>query len=296
MTNEYSIKDLERITGVKAHTIRIWEKRYNIVEPERSESNIRHYCDKDLKRLLNIAVLVSNGYKISKVAGLDDEDLYQKILELNNFQSTRQGGLIESLIIAMIDVDEERFVKVLNTAIIKIGFEETLFEVVYPLLSRIGVLWQIGTITPAQEHFLSNLIRQKIFAAIDSLPLKYTEDSKTFLLVLPEWEMHDIGLLVYNYLIRKKGHRTIFLGQGLPIEDVAAVNELSNPDIIVTSFSSSVVKEEMVDYLLKLNEHFSSKPVYVCGIQQDKLCSEIPSNIHKVSTALNFRDLLLNTL
>jgi len=295
MTNEYSIKDLERITGVKAHTIRIWEKRYNIVEPERSKSNIRHYCDKDLKRLLNIAVLVSNGYKISKVAGLNDEDLYQKILELNNFQSTRQGGLIESLIIAMIDVDEEKFVKVLNTAIIKIGFEETLFEVVYPLLSRIGVLWQIGTITPAQEHFLSNLIRQKIFAAIDSLPLKYTEDSKTFLLVLPEWEMHDIGLLVYNYLIRKKGHRTIFLGQGLPIENVAAVNELSNPDIIVTSFSSSVVKEEMVNYLLKLNEHFSSKPVYVCGIQLDKLCSEIPSNIHKVPTALNFRDLLLNT-
>ena len=296
MTNEYSIKDLERVTGIKAHTIRIWEKRYNIVNPERTKSNIRHYCDDDLKRLLNISVLVKNGYKISKVAGLSERELGQRILELNNVHLHGRSGQIESLIVAMIDIDEEKFEKVLNNAIIKIGFENTLFEMIYPLLNKIGMLWQIGTITPAHEHFISNLIRQKIFAAIDSLSLKQAPGSKTFLLVLPEWELHDIGMLVYNYLIRKRGHKTIFLGQGVPLADVAAVKKQTDPDIIVTSFSSAVRSGEMGKYLLELNEHFAEKPVYVCGIQQDKLCSEIPSNIQKMPTALDFRDKVLNSI
>jgi len=295
MISEYSIKDLERITGIKAHTIRIWEKRYDIVKPARSESNIRHYCDDDLKRLLNISVLVNNGYKISKVAGLNEGELSQKILDLNNVHSHDRSGHIESLIVAMIDMDEEKFDKVLNTSIIKIGFENTLFEVLYPLLNKVGILWQIGTITPAQEHFLSNLIRQKIFAAIDSLSHKQGTNSKTFLMILPEWELHDIGLLVYNYLIRKRGHKTIFLGQGIPLEDVLAVKKQTSPDIIVTSFSSSVDKDMMTDYLLKLDEYFSSIPVYVCGIQQDKLCTEIPSNVHKIPTSLDFRDKILDS-
>jgi DNA-binding transcriptional MerR regulator len=296
MTNEYSIKDLERITGIKAHTIRIWEKRYDIVNPERTESNIRHYCDDDLKRLLNISVLVKNGSKISKVAQLGDQEVGQKILELNNVHSPINSGQIESLIVAMIDMDEENFEKVLNNAIIKIGFEDTLFNLIYPLLNKIGLLWQIGTVSPAQEHFLSNLIRQKIYAAIDSLSLKKIAGSKTFLLILPEWELHDIGMLVYNYLIRKRGHKTIFLGQGIPLSDVVAVKKQTKPDIIVTSFSASVVSEKMHNYLIELNEHFNAKPVYVCGIQQDKLCSEIPSNIHKVPTALDFRDKVLNSI
>ena len=294
MTSQYSIKDLERITGIKAHTIRIWEKRYSVVNPERTESNIRHYCDTDLKRLLNISVLVNNGFKISRVACMDEPDLSEKILELNNVHSPERGGMAESLIVAMIDMDEIKFEKVLNNSIIKIGFEETLFSVIYPLLNKIGILWQIGTITPAQEHFISNLIRQKLYTAIDGLTTESAQDSKTWLLVLPEWEMHDIGLLVYNYLIRKRGHKTIFLGQGIPLDDVMAVKEHTNPDIVVTSFSASVIGEEMGDYLRELSEHFPNNPIYVCGIQQDKLCDSLPSQIHKVSTSLDFRDKVLN--
>lgn len=293
MINHYSIKDLERITGIKAHTIRIWEKRYNIANPERSETNIRNYCDNDLKRLLNISVLVRNGYKISHVANITDEEISQKVLELNNINSSDRNGQIESLIVAMIDIDELKFENVLNSTIIKIGLENTLFEVLYPLLTRIGVLWQIGTITPVQEHFISNLIRQKIYTAIDGLTVQVSKDQKTFLLVLPEWEMHDIGLLVYNYLIRKKGHNTIFLGQGLPLENVVAAQAQTRPDIIVTSFSSMVEEEKMKDYLLKLTNSFKKIPVYVCGIQQDKLTEGLPSNIHKVETSLDFRDKIL---
>lgn len=294
MINHYSIKDLERITGIKAHTIRIWEKRYNIVEPERSDTNIRDYCDHDLKRLLNISVLVKNGYKISHIAKLSDRELCQKVLEINNVNSSFYSGQIESLIVAMIDLDEIMFEKVLNSAIIKHGIESTLFDVLYPLLTRIGILWQIGTITPAQEHFISNLIRQKIYAAIDGLSTEPVQGCKTFLLLLPEWELHDMGLLVYNYLIRKKGHKTIFLGQGIPLQDVAAIKEQTRPDIIITAFSAHVEDKEMLSYLYELNNIFPGLPIYVAGIQQDNLHSDLPSNVCKVSTALNFRDNVLN--
>jgi methanogenic corrinoid protein MtbC1 len=176
----------------------------------------------------------------------------------------------------------------------QIGFEDTLFKVIYPLLNKIGILWQIGSITPSHEHFISNLIRQKLFAAIDSLPLETNSDNKTFLLVLPEWELHDIGLLVYNYLIRKKGHKTFFLGQGVPLEDIMAVKKQTKPDVIVTSFSSSVEKEDMLTYLQNISSCFPGKPVYVGGIQVDKICSDLPGRIHKFHTALDFRDKVLN--
>lgn len=296
MINHYSIKDLERITGIKAHTIRIWEKRYNIVEPERSETNIRNYCDKDLKRLLNISVLVRNGYKISHVAELTDDDLSQKVLEINNVNTSTNGGQLENLIVAMIDMDEVKFEKVLNSTIIKQGVERTLFEVIYPLLTQTGVLWQIGTISPAQEHFISNLVRQKIYAAIDGLSMDLGEDHKTFLLFLPEWELHDMGLLVYNYLIRKRGHKTVFLGQGIPLQDVLAIKDQVEPDYIVTSFTSLVDVARITSFLQELNMNFSSLPIYISGGQIDRLPSDLPQNIIKVLSSVDFRDNILSNL
>jgi len=198
--------------------------------------------------------------------------------------------------VAMIDLDEVKFENILNNSIIKIGFEDTLFKVIYPLLNKIGILWQIGTITPVHEHFISNLIRQKLFAAIDGLPIEGAPDNKTFLLVLPQWELHDIGLLVYNYLIRKKGHKTIFLGQGVPLHDLEAINEMIKPEAIVTSFSTSVHDNEISDYLQALSGHYPGIPVYVGGIQSDKICANIPSMIHKVPSIIDFRDTVLEKL
>lgn len=293
MTSKYSIKDLERITGIKAHTIRIWEKRYDILNPERTSTNIRYYCNDDLKHILNISVLVKNGHKISKIAMLNEQELNQKILELNNIRAPERSGQIETLIVAMIDMDEVKFEKVLNNSILKIGFEDTLFTVIYPLLNKIGILWQIDSITPIHEHFISNLIRQKLYTAIDGLHAERNPGNKTFLLVLPQWELHDMGLLVYNYLIRKKGHKTIFLGQGVPLKDLAAINTQIDPDVLVTSFSTAVEVEEMTEYLYKISGFFPGRPVYVGGIQSEHLNSGLPSNIHKVSTALDFRDKVL---
>ncbi len=296
MTSQYSIKDLERISGIKAHTIRIWEKRYNILQPKRTDTNIRYYCDQDLKRLLNISVLVNNGQKISKISALSNEDLSQKILELNNVQSSDRIGQIENLIVAMIDLDEVKFENVLNNSIIKIGFEDTLFKVIYPLLNKVGILWQIGSITPVHEHFISNLIRQKLFAAIDGLPIERNQNSKTFLLVLPQWELHDIGLLVYNYLIRKKGHNTIFLGQGVPLSDVEAIDKLVNPYALITSFSTPVETEEMGDYLKELTSYFKGKDIYVGGIQLDKICNSLPKTIQKFPTVIEFKEKVLSKI
>ncbi len=293
MTSQYSIKDLERITGIKAHTIRIWEKRYNILNPERTNTNIRYYCNDDLKHILNISVLVKNGHKISRIARLNEHELSQKILELNNIRAPERSGQTETLIVAMIDMDEVKFEKVLNNSIQKIGFEDTLFTVIYPLLNKIGILWQIDSITPIHEHFISNLIRQKLYTAIDGLPAERGPGNKTFLLVLPQWELHDMGLLVYNYLVRKKGHKTIFLGQGVPLRDLAAINEKIDLDVLVTSFSTAVDVEEMTEYLHKLSGFFPGRPVYAGGIQSEHLNSGLPPNIHKVPTALDFRDKVL---
>jgi MerR family transcriptional regulator, light-induced transcriptional regulator len=294
MTNQYSIKDLERISGIKAHTIRIWEKRYNIVMPERTETNIRYYSDADLKRILNVSVLINNGFKISRIAGLSDQQLCEKIVELNNMHSPEHSGHIESLILAMIELDEVKFEKVLNNSIIKIGFEETLFRVIYPLLSKIGTLWQTGSVTPSQEHFLSNLVRQKLFTAIDSLPLEKREGYKTFLLVLPQWELHDIGLLVYHYLIRKRGHKSIFLGQGVPLEDIASIKAHSQPDVIITSFSAGAEEEDITNYLHALSEQFRDTPIYISGIQAERISGRLPAVIKKFSSSIEFRDKVLN--
>jgi len=242
MSGYYSIKDLERLTGIKAHTLRIWEKRYNIVEPHRSESNIRSYTDEDLKKLLNISILVKNGYKISKVADLCSASVNDKIIEISRL-SNNHNSEIEGLILSMIELDEVKFEKILNSSVIKLGFEKTINDVIYPLFEKIGVLWQTGSINPAQEHFISSLVRRKLFVAIDGLSFNTMPDAEKYILYLPEWELHEIGLLFYDYLIRKSGNSVVYLGQSLPYKNLISISDTLQPDYILTNlkwFSSKL--------------------------------------------------------
>ncbi|MCF8388882.1 MAG: MerR family transcriptional regulator, partial [Bacteroidales bacterium] len=234
----YSIKDLENLTGIKAHTIRMWEKRYELVEPRRTETNIRCYTDEDLKKLLNVSILNRHGIKISKLAHLSNEELGEKIIQLTRKHSDFDSQ-IESLVVSMIELDEEKYEKILTTAIIRFGFEDTIFNILYPFFEKVGLLWQAGTINPAQEHFISNLIKQKLMVAIDSISLNKYKGSKTFLLFLPEWELHELGLLVYYYFIKKKGHKVVYLGQAVPENDLFKVADVVRPDVYITSFTSS---------------------------------------------------------
>lgn len=292
---QYSIKDLERISGVKAHTVRIWEKRYGIVEPKRTDSNIRYYCDSDVKKLMNISILLRHGYKISKIAFLDPADLSKKVLEVSMI-SNGQDSQVENLVVAMIEMDEPKFEKILNMTIIKEGFENTVFKVLYPFFERIGVLWQAGSITPAHEHFISNLVKQKIYVAIDSISAPSGSEMKKFLLFLPEWELHDLGLLVYDYLIKSRGFKVIYLGQNVPEDDIYSVTEFLQPDYFLVSFANAVEKNKLEAYILRLSKRFPEKKIFITGHQTSCLSCEFPSTITIVNSALQFSNDIIPSL
>lgn len=288
----YSIKDLERITGIKAHTIRIWEKRYGIVEPQRTESNIRLYCDTEVKKLMNISLLLRHGYKISRVAELDQQELSKKIMEVS-MVTNGHDCQIENLAVAMIEMDEAKFEKLLNSSIIKEGFENTVFKILYPFFERVGLLWQAGSINPAHEHFITNLVKQKIYVAIDSIPVPAGADIKKFLLFLPEWEMHELGLLIYDYIIKSKGYKVIYIGQNVPEDDVYSVTDYLQPDYFLTVFANAVAKEKLESYLNRLSSRYPGKRIFISGHQTVNLTGSLASNITLIPSAGNFSSEIL---
>jgi len=289
---KYSIRDLEQLTGIKAHTLRIWEKRYGVVIPKRTPTNIRYYTDDDLKKLLNVSILNRHGFKISNIANLDNEDLGKKIISITN-KSFDTSSSIENLIVSMIEIDEGKFEKILSTLIINMGFEETFIRVVIPFFEKIGILWQIGTINPGQEHFITNLIRQKIIVAIDGLfrPLNVT-NQKTFLLYLPDGELHEIGLLFYSYLIQKRGHRVIYLGQMVPFEDMMAVAAVQNPDVFVSMFVSNLLNEDIEKHLRLISEAFPNARLLVGGLQFKQNDINLPPRATVIIDIQVFKDKL----
>ena len=275
----YSIKDLEQLTGIKAHTLRIWEKRYKIVEPRRTPTNIRFYTDEDLRKLLNISILNRQGFKISNIANLENEALNKTIISINT-KSLDNESHIEGMMLAMLELDEQKFDKLLNSLILNLGFEDTMTKVLSPFFEKIGILWQIGTINPAQEHFISNLIRQKMIVAIDGLikPANIP-NQKTFILYLHETELHELTLLFYSYLIQRKGHKVIYLGQMVPIDDLSLIADIQNPDVIVSVFTSTYKINDIQDHLDKLALLFTSKKIFAGGLQFKLHQYNLPSNV-----------------
>lgn len=286
----YSIKDLERLSGIKAHTIRIWEKRYGLIEPQRTSTNIRSYCDEELKKLLNISVLNRHGIKISKIAKLSKDEIREKIHEVVQNNDDAEGK-IEGLTLAMVDYDEDRFEKVLAKAIIQLGFEKTVINVLYPFFSRIGVMWQTGTIDVSQEHFISNLIKQKIYVAIDNQLVSKTEKSKTFILFLPEGEWHELGLLFFSYLLKKRNHDVVYLGQSVPLNDLIKVTENKKFDYLVGAIVASTDKVRINEYINTLCNAIGDKTLYLSGYFAQQI--EIQnSSITNITSPAEFVDIL----
>jgi len=280
----YSIKDLERLSGIKAHTIRIWEKRYGLLHPERTDTNIRHYSDEDLKRLLNISILNRHGIKISHIASMNEIEMAEKIVIISNDTSDYES-LIESMVISMVDMNQENFKKLLSKSIMQVGFEDAILKVVYPFMQKIGILWQTGTINPAQEHFITHLIRQKIIVAIDTVMPANHPSPKHFLLFLPEGELHELGLLFYNYLILKRGHKVTYLGQWVPLSDMASASTVLNIDYLLTSIVASHTGTDLMDYLIKLSATFHDKTIYLSGYQLTQISGTLPGNIMPLNHA-----------
>ena len=283
---KFSIKDLETLSGIKAHTIRIWEQRYGVITPERTDTNIRTYCDTDLKKLLNIAMLNANGLKISKISKLSDEDLSQEVQRIGESE-TEYPIQIDRLIVAMVDLDRSKFETILADCIETMGFEDTCINVLYPLLQKIGVMWLANSINPAQEHFISSLIIQKMYSAIDNL---YTEDPKNqkAILFLREGELHEMGLLFYRYLMEKRGYDTIYLGQSVPFEDLKQTVEAHKPDFLVTALVASSEDDFMEKYLKQLGKSFKDIKILASGFQISQFDKKLPKNIVKIDNVDQF--------
>lgn len=273
----YSIKELENLSGIKAHTIRIWEKRYKLIKPHRTNTNIRYYTDEDLKKILNVAVLNRQGIRISNIARLNDLELKEEIIRISR-SNYSHDTIIDSLVIAMIDLDEYKFEAIVEKSINSIGFKSTVTDVLYPFLNKVGILWQSGDIYPAQEHFISNLLRQKILSTIDSLPNTFNPKAKKFLLLLPEGEWHEIALLFAHYLLREANHEVIYLGQSVPYSDVLAIGSTKKFDYLLVSSTTVQPGFDFVIYLKDLGGAFPDKKIFYFSGSKDPELMELSGN------------------
>jgi DNA-binding transcriptional MerR regulator len=281
--SRYSIKDLEHLSGIKAHTLRIWEQRYGILKPERTDTNIRFYSDDDLKYLLNLSLLNNNGFKISKLAVLTRDQIRQQVENLNKSDNDFESD-ISTLIISTIDLNEALFEQVFQQNVIKIGFEKTITDVIYPFLNRIGTLWISGSISPAQEHFISNLIRQKLIVAIDVQPKLPRADAKNVLIYTPENEMHELSILFAAYVFKRQQHKVYYLGLSVPFENVDMVVRHHQIDWIVLNITTNPSGSNFDVYMEKLNTCFGDKNIVLMGYQVNKRKEQIPSNMRVVES------------
>ncbi|WP_282124679.1 MerR family transcriptional regulator [Algibacter mikhailovii] len=290
----FSIKDLENLTGIKAHTIRIWEKRYNLLSPNRSDTNIRNYSLVSFQKLLNISYLNNNGLKISKIAQLKEEEIPIKVREIAS-RAKIEDHSINALKLAMINFDQVLFYSTYNNLLESKTFSEIFYDVFLPLLNEIGLLWQTDTITPAHEHFLSIHIKQKLLINIERLQLLEPKPkSKTFVLFLPDNEIHDIGLLFINYQLRSKGYHTIFLGESVPMASLTDLLEFFEEVTFISYFTVYPLKDELIEYINDFNELLlqnTNTRLQILGRQLETIeLGDLPKQISTYSSIKNLME------
>lgn len=253
----YQITDLERLTGIKAHTIRIWEKRYGLIAPNRTATNIRYYDDDQLRMLLNVSSLLENGYKISAVAAMNTAEIEAVVNEICSIQQKPTDAIcsvfINNLVSATVSYNEAAFERIFSASLTRFGMHNTMVQVIYPYLTKVGILWRIDHMTSVQEHFASNLLRRKIIAAIDGLPMP-DKTTKKFLLALPPDEWHEIGLLLSDYIIRAAGYASIYLGQSVPYKKLGAIITETKPTHLLTFYISCKWNEKQLAQLQEFQE------------------------------------------
>jgi DNA-binding transcriptional MerR regulator len=288
---QYSIRDLEILSGVKAHTLRIWEQRYDFLKPHRTDTNIRFYTDEQLKNVLNISLLNRNGFRISKIAKMKNEDLNNEVLKISS-DNAEPNVYLDSLVHSMLDFDEARFEKTLSSAIVSLGFESTFNTVIFPFMQRTGILWTTGAVRPVQEHFITNLIRRKITVAIDSQFVKVNEKSKKFVLFLPSGETHELLLLFTEYLLRNQNHQVAYVGASVPFEDISFIHADFKPNFLLTFITVTPSEMPLQDYINKLSETFPETKILVGGAQIMFHPVTLPSNVFSVKSCEQLLELI----
>ncbi len=276
----YSIRDIEYLTGIQAHTIRIWEQRYNMFCPQRTDTNIRTYNDDELKLLLNISLLNKAGYRIGHIAKMNAEEMSRHLTKLNVSENIKLEIAIKALTLAMVELDEGKFDHIFQKAVMQSSFEDVMLQIIYPFLLRIGIMWTTKHINPAQEHFITNLIRQKIIAAIDSQMVEKKPTSKHFLLFLPENEMHELGLLFLNYLLKARCQKVTYLGINVSLKDIEEVINICKPDYLYTILTTSLNQGFLNDYIQKMSLIVNNgNTCLISGQYVPSLSVKLPHNI-----------------
>ena len=276
---EYSIKDLENFTGIKAHTLRIWEQRYNLLEPNRTPTNIRYYTDRDLKKILNVNLLYNNRYKISKIASMSGDQILEKATELLYSQPDSSDDHVEYFIRMIIELDEPAIMERMNALAEQVGVIEFYTGTMIPLLQRVGELWQLDTITVSHEHFFSNILRD-FFIRETSKIASPIEAKGRVVLFLHEREMHELSLLFYYYVLKSRNYECYYLGQAVPVADLISFIKQMRPDYLFTSFIAETDPDFIQEFMEKILEIHPAKKIYVGGYQALQHQHNLPAGIH----------------
>ncbi|PWT95258.1 MAG: hypothetical protein C5B52_18240 [Bacteroidetes bacterium] len=261
--NTFSIRDIENLSGIKAHTLRIWEQRYHIFQPKRKASKHRFYDNEDLKQILRVSLLYHNGYKISRIAALKEDQI--KELTLSHHISNPYDLFITQLVEASVDFDQERFEKIFHNIILYFGFEKSFLYVVYPFLVKIGLLWVTGNIVPAQEHFASNIIRKKIILATDGLENAKVQTHKKVIIFAPQEEHHELPLLLMQYLMKKNGITNVYLGTGKSWNDLHDYVEILKPTHLYCHIVTNLTEFSSDELVRKLCENYPDLQIVLSG-------------------------------
>lgn len=289
----YTIKDLEQISGIKAHTIRIWEQRYRFLQPQRTETNIRSYTAEELKVILNVSLLNKYGYKISHIDKMSQADIEDKILGLNHLDAEKER-VVNALIKDMVSLNMFSFEKQIDSYIAQKGIEKTVTTILFSFLQRVGVLWITNHINPAQEHLALNLIRQKIILGIEKLP-KGLQSNKSVVLFMPEGEYHEIGLLYVHYLLKLRGYNIDYLGANVPIVDLKYLTEIKKVDYLYAHITAPTKGFKMAKFLEQISQIDKSLTIILTGQMVQEYNGPIAPNI-KVMHSLSQTMEVLSTL
>ena len=276
--NSFTIKDLENLSGIKAHTLRIWEQRYNFLKPSRTFTNIRYYSNEELKKVLNIALLNKYGYKISHIDKMNEAEIREKLLSLSQMEA-QQERIVNELIKDMVDLNMENFEVTLDKFILARGIERAITQIIFPFMEKIGILWLTNHINPAQEHLVTNIVRQKLIVGIEgtSSAIKL---NKTILLFLPEGEYHELGLLFMYYLLKSRGANVIYLGTSIPLNDVEYVVKLKHPDYLYCHLTTVGQNFNFDRFLGNMEKKFTHLPTIISGQLTNTYEKKIHPPIH----------------
>ncbi|MBI1782564.1 MAG: MerR family transcriptional regulator [Sphingobacteriales bacterium] len=290
--NSFTIKDIENLSGIKAHTIRIWEQRYSFLKPQRTETNIRYYSCDEVKTILNIALLNKYGFKISHIDKMNEVEMKEKILSLSGTLA-QQERIVNDLIQQMIDLDMEEFERIADNYILARGIEKTIIQIIFPFLEKTGILWLTNHINPAQEHLVTNIIRQKLIVGIEgvSTPLKI---NKSVLLFLPEGEYHELGLLFLYYLLKSRGATVIYLGANIPMVDMEFVAKLKKPDYLYTHLSTVGNSFNFEKFISLLDKRFKGSKVVISGQLTHVYEKKIPAHFKFIKSFSEVFDFIHN--